>query len=83
VEEPVSTLSADLRIDADGDADRRTVASTSPWSATVMNGCLFVYSPNTPFDVTEASDSKGYTRSRAYAVLDQAGNLSAAARSLK
>jgi hypothetical protein len=44
---------------------------------------LFVYSPNTVFDVTEPSYPKGYTTFRAYALLNHDGDLSAAARSLK
>ena len=70
-------------IDAEPDADGsrwRHPAATSPWSGTIKNGCLFVYSPNTPFDVTESSNPHGYTRFRAYAVLDHAGDLKAAAR---
>jgi hypothetical protein len=72
--------------DADPDADGARwlhPAATSACSATVHKGCLFVYSPNTPFDVTEPSDPHGYTRFRAYAVLEHYGNLSAAARALK
>ena len=52
-------------------------------SATVRHGCLFVYSTNTPLDITEAGDAHGYTRFRAYAVLDHGGDLSAAARALR
>jgi hypothetical protein len=73
-------------IDADPDADGARwlhPRATSACSATVRNGCLFVYSPNTPFGVTEASNPKGYTRFRANAVLDHGGDLSAAARALK
>ncbi|HME78912.1 MAG TPA: bifunctional DNA primase/polymerase [Mycobacterium sp.] len=55
---------------------------TSEWSATIRHGCLFVYSPNTPFDVTEQSDPHGYTRFRAYAVLEHGGDLRAAAKHL-
>lgn len=57
-------------------------AATSPCSATVRHGCLFVYSTNTPFDVTMSDDPKGYTRFRAYAVLNHGGDLRVAARSL-
>jgi hypothetical protein len=73
-------------IDADGDADGarwRHPSATTSWSATVKNGCLFVYSPNTPFDTTEPGHPRGYTKFRAYAVLDHNGDLSAAARALK
>lgn len=69
----------------DGDTDGscwRHPAATAPVSATVRHGCLFVYSPNTVFPVTEAGDPHGCTRFRAYAVLEHAGDLSAAARAL-
>jgi hypothetical protein len=56
---------------------------TSNCSATVRHGCLFVYSTNTPFEVTESSNPKGYTRFRAFAVLEHGGDMSAAARSLR
>ena len=70
--------------DPDGDGGRWLhPTATSSCSATIRNGCLFVYSPNTPFDVTEASNPKGYTKFRAYAVLNHDGDLSAAARSLR
>jgi Bifunctional DNA primase/polymerase, N-terminal len=58
-------------------------AATSACSATVRHGCLFVYSPNTPFEITEAGDAHGYTRFRAHAILNHAGDLSAAARALR
>jgi hypothetical protein len=56
---------------------------TAAYSATIRHGCLFVYSPNTPFDVTEPSNTYGYTRFRAHAVLNHGGNLSAAAQSVR
>ncbi len=71
---------------ADPDADGARwlhPTATSSCSATVRNGCLFVYSPNTPFDVTEAGHPKGYTKFSAYAVLEHGGDLSAAARALR
>jgi hypothetical protein len=55
---------------------------TSSCSATIKNDCLFVYSPNTPFDVTQAGEPRGYTKFRAYAVLNHGGDMSAAAREL-
>ena len=73
-------------IDADPDADgARWVhpAATSKCSATVRNGCLFVYSPNTPFDITEAGNPNGYTKFRAFAILDYGGDMKAAARALR
>jgi hypothetical protein len=69
-------------LDADADADGsrwRHPNATAAWSATVKHGCLFVYSPNTPFEVTEAGDPHGYTRFHAYAVLEHDGDMSAAA----
>lgn len=57
--------------------------ATSAWSATIRNDCLFVYSPNTPFDITEPGYPKGYTKFRAYAVLNHNGDLSAAAKALR
>jgi hypothetical protein len=68
-------------LDADGNADGarwRHPTATSTLSATIRHGCLFVYSPNTPFDVTEADNPHGYTRFRAYAVLHHDNDLSAA-----
>lgn len=73
-------LSADP--DANG-ARWRHPAATSAVSATVRHGVLFVYSPNTPFPVTEAGDVHGITRFRAYAVLNHGGDMSAAARALR
>ena len=65
--------------DSDGSAWRHPNA-TSVQSATIKNGCLFVYTPNTDFEPTEEGDPHGYTRFRAYAVLEHGGDLSAAAR---
>ena len=43
-----------LDADPDGDGARwRHPSATSASSATVRHGCLFVYSPNTPFEVTQ------------------------------
>ena len=72
--------------DADPEADGarwRHPAATSKWSATIKNGCLFVYSPNTEFDMTEPGSPCGYTKFRAYAVLDHGGDMSAAATALR
>lgn len=71
--------------DSDPDADGAVwlhPTHTSSCSATVRHKCLFVYSTNTPFEVTEASNPNGYTPFRAYAVLNHGGDLSAAARTL-
>lgn len=65
--------------DDDGSKWRHPNA-TSPWSATVKNGCLFVYTPNTDFEPTSEGDPHGYTRFRALATLSHNGDLAAAAR---
>jgi hypothetical protein len=57
--------------------------ATSTCSATIRHGCLFVYSPNTPFDVTESGSPAGVTKFKAYSILNHGGDLSAAARALK
>jgi hypothetical protein len=73
-----------LDADPDGDGARWLHPThTSSCSATVKHGSLFVYSTNTAFEVTESSNPRGYTRFRAYAVLNHAGDMSAAARSLR
>ncbi|MFD1547702.1 bifunctional DNA primase/polymerase [Nonomuraea guangzhouensis] len=73
-----------LDLDGDDDGARwRHPTATAPISATIRNGCLFVYSSNTPFEQTTTGDQHGYTRFRAYAVLNHAGDLSAAARALR
>lgn len=56
---------------------------TSKCSATVRNGCLFVWSTSTVFTVSEPGNPEGYTKFRSYALLNHAGDLSAAARSLR
>lgn len=69
--------------DGDSDGSRwRHPAATSPTSASVRGGRLYVYSPNTPFEVTEASDPHGHSKFHAYAVLNHGGDMSAAARDL-
>lgn len=60
----------------------RHPAATAAWSATIRTGCLFVYSTNTPFGVTEAGNAAGYTRFRAYTALNFDGDMSAAARAI-
>lgn len=59
----------------------RHPAATSPISATVRHDLLFVYSSNTPFEPTEPGSPHGYTRFRAWAVLQHHSDLSAAAKS--
>lgn len=66
----------------DGSAWRHPLA-TSAASATVKHGCLFVYTPNTPFEPTEAGDAHGYTRFAAWAQLEHRGDQSAAARAAR
>jgi Bifunctional DNA primase/polymerase, N-terminal len=68
--------------DADG-ARWRHPGATNPKSATIRHGLLFVYSQATPFQATEAGAPHGYSRFRAYAVLDHGGDLRAAARALR
>ncbi|MGI9085387.1 MAG: bifunctional DNA primase/polymerase [Aeromicrobium sp.] len=73
-------------LDPDGDVDGARwlhPSATSACSATIRNGCLFVYSLNTPFDVTVPGSPHGFTRFRAYAVLNHGGDMSAAAREIK
>jgi hypothetical protein len=70
--------------DGDGDGARwRHPAATAAHSATVRHGCLFVYTTNTPFEPTEANSAHGYTRFRAWAVLNHAGDLAEATRQLR
>jgi hypothetical protein len=68
--------------DADG-ARWRHPGATNPKSATIRHGLLFVYSAATPFQPTEAGAPHGYSRFRAYAVLEHGGDLRAAARALR
>jgi hypothetical protein len=68
--------------EADGSLWRHPDASGAH-SATIRNRCLFVYSPNTPFEVTYPDEPKGYTLFRAFAVLDHGGDLAAAGRAAR
>src|SRR5215218_6410503 len=68
--------------DADG-ARWRHPGATNPKSATIRHGLLFDYSAATPFQPTEAGAPCGYSRFRAYAVLEHRGDLRAAARTLR
>jgi len=73
-----------LDTDPDSDGSRwRHPTATSPISATVRHGCLFVYSPTPGLPVTETGDPHGLTRFRAYALLEHDGDLSAAASALR
>jgi hypothetical protein len=70
-------------VSGDGERDGSTwrhPTATSASSATIRHNTLFVYSSNTPFEVTEAGSPHGYTKFRAYAVLEHGSDLSAAAR---
>ena len=70
--------------DPDGDGARwRHPGASNPKSATVRHGLLFVYSQATPFQPTEPGAPHGYSRFRAYAVLEHAGDLAAAAHALR
>lgn len=67
--------------DGESDGSRwRHPTSDSAHSATIRYGCLFVYSPNTPFEVTYPEEPHGYTLFRAHAVLEHGGDLGAAGR---
>jgi hypothetical protein len=68
--------------DADG-ARWRHPGATNPKSATIRHGLLFIYSQATSFQPTEAGAPRGYSRFRAYAVLEHGGDLRAAARALQ
>jgi hypothetical protein len=66
-------------VSGDGDSDGsrwRHPGATNQFSATISNGCLFVYSPNTPFTVTEDGRPAGYTKFRAAAILRGYGDTS-------
>jgi hypothetical protein len=72
-------------LDADPDADGARwlhPTATSSCSATIKHGLMFVYSTSTDFEVTESGDTHGYTRFRAYAVLNHGGDMKAATRAL-
>jgi hypothetical protein len=69
-------------VGGDGDADGslwRHPDATTDHSASIRHGCLFVYTPNTPFEQSEESGPHGYTRFAAWAVLEHGGDQSAAA----
>lgn len=69
--------------DDDEGAQWRHPAATAAMSATVRHGCLFVYSTSTDFEVTTAGEPHGYTKFRAYAVLNTDGDLRVAAKKLR
>lgn len=70
--------------DGDGDGSKwRHPNATAESSASVRHGCLFVYSDNTDFSVTEDGDPRGVTRFRAWATLEHHGDLSRAAHAAR
>jgi hypothetical protein len=73
-------------LDPDGDEDGarwRHPDATAPHSATICYGQLFVYSTNTLFEATEPGNPHGYTKFRAFGVLNHDGDLRAAARAIR
>jgi hypothetical protein len=67
-----------------GDGARwRHPGASNPKSATIRHGLLFVYSQATPFRATEAGAPHGYSKFRAFAVLEHGGDQRAAARALR
>lgn len=70
-------------VEGDGDSDGskwRHPTATASSSCSIRHGCLFVYTPNTDFDETTDNDPNGYTRFKAWALLEFDGDGSAAAR---
>jgi archaellum biogenesis ATPase FlaH len=57
--------------------------SDNQFSATIRHDCLFVYSPNTPFPVTESGDPRGVTLFSALETLDYNGDRKACLRALR
>jgi hypothetical protein len=73
-------------LDGDPDANGarwRHPNATATHSATVRDGRLYVWSPNTPFDISETGDPHGYSKFDALAVLNHGGDVTAALRSLR
>jgi hypothetical protein len=69
--------------DTEGDGARWLhPAATSSCSATIRHGLLFVYSTSTAFDTTEPEHPKGYSKFRAWSLLNHRGDMSAAAKAL-
>jgi hypothetical protein len=79
--EPHGWTCSDRDPDRDG-ARWRHAQATHATSATIRHGMLFVYSTGTPFEVTEPGNPHGYSKFRAYAVLEHRGDLRAAAKAL-
>lgn len=57
--------------------------ATSDCSATIRDGSLYVWTPNTPFEQSFPGAPRGYDKFDAYALLHHGGDKSAAARSLR
>lgn len=75
-----------LCVAGDGDSDGsrwQHPGATCESSASIANGCLFVFSPNTKFKPTDFGDAHGYTKFRAYAVLEHGGDMKTAAKVLR
>jgi len=70
--------------DGDGDGSKwRHPNASAATSCSIKHGCLFVYTPNTDFAVTEDGSTTGYTRFRAWATLEFDGDMSAAGRTAR
>ena len=72
-------------IDADPDADGARWLHPTAHVGVLSHrahGCLFVWSTSTVFDLSEPGYPQGYTKFRAFAVLEHNGDMSAAARAL-
>lgn len=72
----------DAAPDADG-ARWLHPTATSDCSATIRDGSLYVWTPNTPFDQSFPGDPHGYDKFDVYALLHHGGDKRAAARSLR
>lgn len=76
-----------LLVGGDGESDgsrwRHPTSENRAHSATLRHGCLFVYSPNTPFEVTSDGEPHGYTLFKAFATLEHHGDMSSAARAAR
>lgn len=71
-----------ISMDADAPGGRwRHPNATAPWSAIVdAHGQLHVFSPNTPFEPSQGRNSgTGVTKFKAFAILNHAGDMTAAA----
>jgi hypothetical protein len=73
-------------LDGDPDADGarwRHPNATAVHSANIRGGRLYVWSPNTPFEISEAGNPHGHSKFDATAVLNHDGDVTAALRSLR